>query len=47
MDAASHPEFSSLARQRWHASLKRGGPDAPSNMGWQTRDTARQKDRTE
>lgn len=27
--------------------LKRGGPDRPSNMQWQTKEAARQKDRTE
>lgn len=28
-------------------ALKRGGRDAPSNMQWQTRQAAREKDRTE
>jgi hypothetical protein len=27
--------------------LKRGGADAPSNMQWQTREAAKQKDKTE
>jgi hypothetical protein len=27
--------------------LKRGGPDAPSNMQWQTREAAKQKDKVE
>lgn len=27
--------------------LKRGGPDRPSNMQWQTKEAARQKDKTE
>ena len=28
-------------------ALKRGGPDAPANMQWQTRAAAREKDRWE
>jgi hypothetical protein len=27
--------------------LKRGGADAPSNMQWQTKEAAKQKDKTE
>jgi hypothetical protein len=27
--------------------LKRGGPDRPSNMQWQTKEAAKEKDKTE